>query len=192
MSYVLYNLSQAPRPAKVRQCCDTCISFLPRAPHIPHTYCAGSERRAACGWACAVVVLSLATTLLLVAISYLHRDLDTAMSGKDRGAHVSNVQPPAAMQPSSCGVAGRAVGYYKAIYKFVLVILVAAPLFALAGAPVMPHTEPLVVAAREQSYQLLCHTCSFEEHLLFHPVCKGNVRTQTSLRTASCWNGGAI
>lgn len=33
----------------------------------------------------AVIVCSFGTTLLLVRISYLHRDLDTAMSGKDVG-----------------------------------------------------------------------------------------------------------
>jgi hypothetical protein len=107
---------------------------------------AGSERKAACGWACAVVVLSLATTLLLVAISYLHRDLDTAMSGKDEGARAAHCRaPPAAARPATLLTGpGRAEGFYRAIMKFVLVILVAAPLFALAGAPsIMPASHAL-------------------------------------------------
>ncbi|EIE26584.1 ATP-binding cassette transporter [Coccomyxa subellipsoidea C-169] len=43
---------------------------------------------------------------MLVHVSYVHRDLETAMSGKDKG------------------------GFYGAIWKYALVILVAAPLFA--------------------------------------------------------------
>lgn len=70
---------------------------------------AGSERKAACGWACAVVVLSFATTLLLVAISYLHRDLDTAMSGKDEGAPAAPCRaPPAAARPAAVRRVARA------------------------------------------------------------------------------------
>jgi len=69
---------------------------------------AGSERKAACGWACAVVVLSFAT-LLLVAISYLHRDLDTAMSGKDEGAPAAPCRaPPAAARPAAVRRVARA------------------------------------------------------------------------------------
>ena len=45
----------------------------------------GDERWAARGWAAAGLLLSLATTLMLVYVSYVHRDLETAMSGKDTG-----------------------------------------------------------------------------------------------------------
>ena len=32
------------------------------------------------------MLLSLGTTLMLVVVSYVHRDMETAMSGKDQGA----------------------------------------------------------------------------------------------------------
>ena len=51
--------------------------------------CSGEERWQACGWTAALLVLSFATTTLLVVISYLQRDLDTAMSGKDKGEPVT-------------------------------------------------------------------------------------------------------
>ena len=47
---------------------------------------AGDERWQARGWAAAGVLLSLGTTLMLVVVSYVHRDMETAMSGKDQGA----------------------------------------------------------------------------------------------------------
>ena len=46
---------------------------------------AGDERWQARGWAAAGVLLSLGTTLMLVVVSYVHRDMETAMSGKDQG-----------------------------------------------------------------------------------------------------------
>ena len=55
--------------------------------------CSGEERWQACGWTAAVLVLSFATTMLLVVISYLQRDLDTAMSGKDIGEPVTKQAP---------------------------------------------------------------------------------------------------
>ena len=55
--------------------------------------CSGEERWQACGWTAAVLVLSFATTMLLVVISYLQRDLDTAMSGKDKGEPVTSQAP---------------------------------------------------------------------------------------------------
>ena len=46
---------------------------------------AGEERWQACGWAIAAVLLSLGAAMMLVVVSYVHRDLETAMSGKDTG-----------------------------------------------------------------------------------------------------------
>ena len=46
---------------------------------------AGKERWQAWGWAAAGVLLSLGTSMMLVVVSYVHRDLETAMSGKDHG-----------------------------------------------------------------------------------------------------------
>lgn len=52
------------------------------------TVTAGDEKWQARGWAAAGVLLSLATTLMLVVVSYVHRDLETAMSGKDQGQYM--------------------------------------------------------------------------------------------------------
>ena len=47
--------------------------------------CAGEEKWKAGGLALTLIAMSLATTLMLVRISYLQRNLETAMAGKDRG-----------------------------------------------------------------------------------------------------------
>ncbi|KAK9809945.1 hypothetical protein WJX72_002230 [[Myrmecia] bisecta] len=67
----------------------------------------GDERWLARGYALACVCLSLGTTTLLVRISYAQRNFETAMAGKDT------------------------VGFYKAVWEFVMIICIAAPLFAL-------------------------------------------------------------
>ena len=54
---------------------------------------AGKERWQAWGWAAAGVLLSLGTSMMLVVVSYVHRDLETAMSGKDHGG---SPDPPTA------------------------------------------------------------------------------------------------
>lgn len=46
---------------------------------------AGEERWKARGYAATLVTLSLATTLMLVRISYVQRSLETAASEKDKG-----------------------------------------------------------------------------------------------------------
>ena len=56
---------------------------------------AGDDRWAARGWAAAGLLLSLATTLMLVYVSYVHRDLETAMSGKDTGGAPAGMAPDA-------------------------------------------------------------------------------------------------
>lgn len=70
----------------VRSCC-----IFPDD-RLPPVY-TGKERWQACGWTAAVLVLSFATTMLLVVISYLQRDLDTAMSGKDKGEPLTKQAP---------------------------------------------------------------------------------------------------
>jgi ABC transporter transmembrane region 2 len=67
---------------------------------------AGDERWKARGYALTTVVLSLTTTLLVVQISYAQRNLQTALSEKD------------------------VAGFHKALWQFVGIIFVAAPLFA--------------------------------------------------------------
>ncbi|GFR44756.1 hypothetical protein Agub_g6087, partial [Astrephomene gubernaculifera] len=64
------------------------------------------ERWAARGYAAAVISLALATTLFSVHISYAQRDFSTALSGKD------------------------VAGFYAAVRKFLVIILIAAPLFS--------------------------------------------------------------
>ncbi len=54
---------------------------------------AGKERWQAWGWAAAGVLLSLGTSMMLVVVSYVHRDLETAMSGKDQGGLSSPSNP---------------------------------------------------------------------------------------------------
>ena len=77
-----------PQILYLKQACyAVMLSLADRS--LPSVY-TGKERWQARGWTAAVLVLSLATTLLLVVISYLQRDLDTAMSGKDKGEPVQN------------------------------------------------------------------------------------------------------
>ena len=66
-----------------------CALTLSLADKTFSAVCTGKERWQARGWTAAVLVLSFATTLLLVVISYLQRDLDTAMSSKDKGEAVA-------------------------------------------------------------------------------------------------------
>ncbi|KAK9916830.1 hypothetical protein WJX75_007512 [Coccomyxa subellipsoidea] len=82
------------------------LQVFPKWLRVARLWFEGDERWSSRGWALLAVLLSLATTLMLVHVSYVHRDLETAMSGKDKG------------------------GFYGAIWKYALVILVAAPLFA--------------------------------------------------------------
>ena len=77
---------------------------------------------------------------MLVYVSYVHRDLETAMSGKDTGSTPAcacccthamgvNVQKQRLGSPLAydCACAG---GFYGAIWKYAGIILIAAPLFA--------------------------------------------------------------
>ena len=63
---------------------------------------AGKERWQAWGWAAAGVLLSLGTSMMLVVVSYVHRDLETAMSGKDQGG-LSSPRNPAMRAISKIG-----------------------------------------------------------------------------------------
>ncbi|CAK0734001.1 hypothetical protein CVIRNUC_000368 [Coccomyxa viridis] len=82
------------------------LQVFPKWLRVTSLWFKGDERWQARGWAAAGVLLSLGTTLMLVVVSYVHRDMETAMSGKDQG------------------------GFYGAIWKYAFIILIAAPLFA--------------------------------------------------------------
>ena len=69
----------------------------------------GSERWKAGLFAVAVVALSFVNTIFLVRISYAQRNFSTAMSGKD------------------------VVGFYSAVWEFVVIICIAAPLFSFTS-----------------------------------------------------------
>ncbi len=75
---------------------------------------------------------------MLVYVSYVHRDLETAMSGKDTGCapacaccctHAMGVRNKGVKLPLVCDCAC-AGGFYGAIWKYAGIILIAAPLFA--------------------------------------------------------------
>ena len=62
-----------------------CVVFAWSDQHAPCF--AGEERWLARGYTAACICLSLGTTTLLVRVSYAQRNFETAMSGKDTGAH---------------------------------------------------------------------------------------------------------
>lgn len=82
---------------------------LPKWWKIAKIWFTGDERWKACGYAVAVVGLALVNTLFSVHISYAQRDFSTAMSAKD------------------------VPGFYAAVRKFVVIIIIAAPLFSFTG-----------------------------------------------------------
>ncbi len=113
-------------------CLEEYAFVLPVSPTCLCKVCflAGDERWSSRGWALLAVLLSLATTLMLVHVSYVHRDLETAMSGKDKGtlplmpllmhacimsrfnAHLSGIRPVQAsafVDSPSCELISQAV-----------------------------------------------------------------------------------
>ena len=76
-------LQYAARCPSMRQAVHA--AFLKVLMSCMHACLAGEERWQACGWALAAVLLSLGAAMMLVLVSYVHRDLETAMSGKDTG-----------------------------------------------------------------------------------------------------------
>mmetsp|Transcript_14977 Transcript_14977/g.45203 ORF Transcript_14977/g.45203 Transcript_14977/m.45203 type:complete len:636 (-) Transcript_14977:410-2317(-) len=81
---------------------------LPKWHRVCRQWFQGEERWKARSYAAATIVASLMTTLLLVRVSYAQRNIQTAMSEKDRA------------------------GFYSAIWQFVGIIAMATPSFALA------------------------------------------------------------
>ncbi|GLC38395.1 hypothetical protein PLESTB_001582400 [Pleodorina starrii] len=81
-------------------------AVLPKWWRLAKIWFTGEERWAARGYAAAVIALALLTTLFSVHISYAQRDFSTALSGKD------------------------VAGFYAAVRKFVIIIVIAAPLFS--------------------------------------------------------------
>ncbi|KAG2486371.1 hypothetical protein HYH03_014951 [Edaphochlamys debaryana] len=85
---------------------ESLSSVLPKWWRLAKLWFVGEERWVARGYAVAVVGLALGTTLFSVHISYAQRDFSTALSGKD------------------------VPGFYAAVWKFAIIIVIAAPLFA--------------------------------------------------------------
>ena len=102
---------------------------------MPRVCCAaGEDKRKAQAFAFAAVLLAAATTFLLLRISYAQAAFQTTMSKRDEGL-ICAIQCNTLSGSASCyctAMPGSAEGFMKAIKNFVLIIIVACPLFAVA------------------------------------------------------------
>lgn len=109
-----------------------------------------SERRRAWAFVAACVALSITNVGLLLWISYVQNALQTSLSEKQQGEraargcrrrrhgpptprHTLPIAPCDSIPPPRCLTCtpARAAGFHAAVWDFVLIIVVAAPLFAL-------------------------------------------------------------